>query len=144
MIVSVHDVAQKLLSIALGLTATTPNYGTVTIEGGRVGEGGPIRTGTFVEVADAPWRFEGLAAGAGKDVGIGQFGIIIYRKFAKETEREKEELHYLFEALYDTIKADPTLGGLAEDARVIEADSGFDSSREYWMMIGLVEVIVYV
>lgn len=138
--VSPQEIAKKLLTLSLGVRVTLSDGTTVKVLGGRTAESGLIDRSPYVEVADAPWAFEGIAAGYDRRRGIGRFAIVYWVRWAKNAEREKEILRGLFEGLFDAVKADPTLGNLVEDVRVVEATSGLDENAAYWWWATLLEV----
>jgi len=140
--VKIHpqDVAKKLLEVALGVSVTTADGRTITPLGGRTGEGGEIKMSPYVEIADSSWRIEGIAAGYGSDRVTARFGVIYWVKYSQNVDADKEVLRLLFEALYDAVKAKPTLDGLVDHAFVAEADNGLNTATDYWFWVTIVEV----
>lgn len=138
--VTPQQVAVALLNIAKGVSTVAPDGQTIAPLGGRSGEGGEIKLSPFVEIADAPWSFEGVAAGYGLVRATARFGVLFWLKYSQDVEYDKAVLRGLFASLFDAIKADPTLGGLVDDARVIEADNSLDTAADFWLWVTLVEV----
>ena len=138
-----EQIAQALLAKALALSVTTADGRTLTIRGGRTGEGGAIPETPYVEIGDAGWQFQSVAAGYGQDHVTGRFAVIFYRQYAKEVDREKEELREFFWAFREAMRGDPELGGLVHFARVAEARVGLAprEGRHYWYWMTIVEVV---
>jgi len=140
----IEQAARALLDKALAVTATTQDGRTIQARGGRTGEGGPIRETPFVEIGDVGLDFEGISATAGaRDLVTLRLAVIFYRTYAKEVDREKEELRELFWAFRDAVRADYTLGGLVDYAHVASARATLEprEGQWFWAWITVVEVI---
>ncbi len=140
-----EQIAHALLAKALAVSATGSDGRTIAPKGGRTGEGGPIPETPFVEIGDAGWELEyvGSANAYDRDEARARYAVIFYRQFAKETDREKEDLRELFWAFRAALRADYTLGGLVDYAHVGRARVGLTprEGKWYWFLIAEVEAV---
>jgi hypothetical protein len=123
------DIAQALLVHATSLPG---------IVGGRTGEGGSISQTPFVEVGDGRGSITPLAAGGGglDDIEPGFFVIYYERYNGANPEEQKRALRSYLWGLYTALKADETLGGLVEEARITEWDADLTTrnNTQYWFL----------
>lgn len=138
----IERVAQALLTMALGLTATGEDGRPIAVKGGRAGQGGPIPETPFVEVADIGWYMDPRPGSYGREFMRGRYAVVFYRAYGREVDREAEDLRELFWAFRDALRADYTLGGLVDWAHVEQArlDLIPREGKWYWAWTTLVEV----
>ena len=131
----IDPVAQALLAKALGLPG---------VQGGRTGEGGPIPKTPYVEVGDGRSELEPISAGAGVvfHARLGFFVVFYVPYTGADPESEKATLRELVWGYYQTLKADYTLGGRVDYARVRgwDIDLTAREKRRLWYAALEVEV----
>lgn len=124
-----NDIAVALLSKATALAA---------IVDGRTGEGGNIPQTPYVEVGDGRGSIVPYTAGAGGlDELTAQFFVIVYDRFnGANPAAQKETLRGIAWDYYAALKADPTLGGLCDEAQVgsFDGDLTERNGTRYWFM----------
>lgn len=129
-------IAQALLAKALALPG---------VEDGRTGEGGPIPKTPYVEVGDGRSELVPASAGAGQIYHANAgFYVIFYVPYTgADPEVEKATLRELVWGYHEAMKADYTLGGLVDYARVRgwDIDLTTREKRRLWYAALEVEVL---